>query len=88
MRLGRTAEMATAGVIALGGISAMVIMPGYAESRWASSRHMIHDQIRAEGDVRPLSPEAARVACGGGASGRTGPTRRALKRVLRRRGRG
>ena len=33
-------------------------------------------------------PEAARVACGGGASGRTGPTRRALKRILRTRGRG
>jgi len=62
MRLGRSADMATAGVIALGGISAMLIMPGYAESRWASSRHMIQDQIRAEGDVRPLSPEAARVA--------------------------
>ncbi|WP_203291652.1 lipid A-modifier LpxR family protein [Maricaulis parjimensis] len=62
MRLGRTAEIVTAGVIALGGISYMLTLPGYAETGWASSSHMIQDQFRAEGRVEPLSPEAARVA--------------------------
>ncbi len=61
-RLGRTAELMTAGMIALGALSAMLVMPGHAETRWATSSHMIQDQIRAEGDVRPLSPEASRVA--------------------------
>ena len=68
MGLGRTAEMATAGVIALGGISAMVIMPGHAESRWASSRHMIQDQIRAEGGCAP-------PVTGGGPRGHDCPVR-------------
>ena len=62
MRLGRTAELVAAGVVAFGGLSAILVMPGYAQSRWATSDHMIQQQIRAEGDVRPLSPEAARVA--------------------------
>lgn len=62
MRLGRTAELVTAGAIALGAISTQLIMPGHADSRWASSSHMIQDQIRDEGEIRPLSPAASRVA--------------------------
>lgn len=62
MRLGRTAELVTAGAIALGGIAYVLIEPGDAASEWASSSRMIQDQFRAEGEVRPLSPAAARVA--------------------------
>jgi hypothetical protein len=62
MRLGRTAELVTAGVIALGGVAYVLIEPGDAASEWASSSRMIQEQFRAEGEVRPLSPAAARVA--------------------------
>ena len=62
MALGRTSEIVTAGLIALGGVSWVMTESGGAASNWASSSQMIHQQIVSEGDVRPLSPEAARVA--------------------------
>jgi hypothetical protein len=62
MRLGRTAELLTAGAVALGGIGYVLVEPGNAASDWASSSHMIQDQFRNEGEVRPLPPSAARVA--------------------------
>jgi len=62
MKLGRTAQVLTAGAIALGSAVAAFVMPSEAAPEWASSRRMIQDQLRAEGGVRPLSPEAARVA--------------------------
>ena len=62
MRLGRTAELLTAGAVALGGIGYVLVEPGNAASDWASSSQMIQQQFRNEGDVRPLSPSAARVA--------------------------
>lgn len=62
MRLGRTAELLTAGAIALGGVSYVLTMPSSADSAWASSNQMIQSQFHDEGKVRPLSPAAARVA--------------------------
>jgi hypothetical protein len=62
MRLGRTAELLTAGAIALGGAAYVLTTPGDAASEWASSREMIQGQFHNEGEVRPLSPSAARVA--------------------------
>ncbi|MDF1769972.1 lipid A-modifier LpxR family protein [Maricaulis sp.] len=62
MSLGRAAEVMTAGVIALGGVSWVLVQPGEAESAWISSSHMIREPMTQGGDVRPLSPEAARVA--------------------------
>lgn len=67
MGLGRTAEVMTAGLLALGGVSWVLMQPGEASSGdassgWASSSQMIQQQLIAEGDVRPLSPDAARVA--------------------------
>ncbi|MFY0638612.1 lipid A-modifier LpxR family protein [Maricaulis maris] len=62
MALGRTSEVMIAGLIALGGISWVLTQPGEASSGWASSSQMIREQMVTEGDVRPLSPEAARVA--------------------------
>ncbi|OLF71042.1 hypothetical protein AWH62_13350 [Maricaulis sp. W15] len=58
----RAAEVLTAGLIALGGVSWVLTQPGDAASGWASSSQMIQQQMMAEGDVRPLSPDAARVA--------------------------
>lgn len=62
MRLGRTAELLTAGAIALGGVCYVLIEPGGAAREWASTSQMIQQQFRKEGEVRPLSPSAARVA--------------------------
>lgn len=62
MKLGRTAEILTAGAIALGGTVYVLTEPGGAASEWASSARMIQDRFRNEGKVRPLSPAAARVA--------------------------
>jgi hypothetical protein len=62
MAFGRTSEIVTAGLIALGGVSWVMTQPGEAASDWASSSQMIRQQMATEGDVRPLSPEAARVA--------------------------
>lgn len=62
MRLGRGAELLTAGAVALGGLSYLLIFPGDAATEWASADQMIQQQFRSEGEVRPLSPEAARVA--------------------------
>jgi hypothetical protein len=62
MRLGRTAELLTAGAVALGGVSYVLIFPGDAATEWASANQMIQQQFRNEGEVRPLSPAAARVA--------------------------
>lgn len=62
MRLGRTSEILLAGAIALGGVYYVAMPPGSAYDEWASSNAMIRDQFRAEGDVRPLSNAAARVA--------------------------
>ncbi|WP_323762995.1 lipid A-modifier LpxR family protein [Maricaulis sp.] len=62
MRLGRTSQIMTAGLVALGGVSWVLTQPGDAASDWASSSQMIEQQIAIDGDVRPLSPEAARVA--------------------------
>ncbi|WP_291841890.1 lipid A-modifier LpxR family protein [Maricaulis sp.] len=62
MSLGRTAEVLTAGLVALGGAGWVMTQPGEAESAWVSSSRMINQQIVADGDVRPLSPDAARVA--------------------------
>ncbi|WP_297730742.1 lipid A-modifier LpxR family protein [uncultured Maricaulis sp.] len=62
MRLGRTAEVMTAGLVALAGMSWVLVQPGQAESNWASATNMIRGPMATNGDVRPLSPEAARVA--------------------------
>lgn len=62
MKPGRRVEVLLAGAIALGGAVVAFVMPGEAETEWASSSRMIQDRLRAEGGVRPLSPEAARVA--------------------------
>jgi hypothetical protein len=67
MRLGRAYELLVAGAVALGGAGYVLLPPGLADSgqgssRWASSSQMIQDQFRDEGAVRPLSPDAARVA--------------------------
>jgi hypothetical protein len=67
MRLGRAYELVLAGAIALAGTGYVLIPPGEASSapgtsEWASSSRMIQDQFQAEGRVRPLSPDAARVA--------------------------
>lgn len=62
MRLGRIHELMLAGVIAFGGMSYVVTMPGSAATKWATSSQMIQDQFLQEGSVRPLSPSAARVA--------------------------
>lgn len=59
MKLGRTAEILTAGAIALGGTVYVLTEPGGAASEWASSARMIQDRFRNEGKVRPLSPAAA-----------------------------
>lgn len=62
MRLGRTSELVCAGMIALGGTFYVLTTPTRAHTEWASSSQMIQDQFLAEGDVRPLSAPAARVA--------------------------
>jgi len=62
MRLGRSAEILSAGVIALGGMSWVLVQPGEATSDWASTSQMIRQQMVADGEVRPLSADAARVA--------------------------
>lgn len=62
MRMGRTAEVMTAGLIALGGVSWVFMQAGEAESDWVSTSQMIRQSLAAEGEVQPLSPEAARVA--------------------------
>lgn len=65
MRLGRASELMCAGAIALGGVSYVLVSPIAADPEptgWASSTQMIQEQFQAEGAVRPLSPDAARVA--------------------------
>ena len=61
-KLGRLAEIALAGAVALGGVSYVLIEPGRGASEWASASQMIQSEFRSEPDVRPLSPEAANVA--------------------------
>jgi hypothetical protein len=62
MRLGRTSELVIAGCVAFAGTMYVLIPPGKAESEWASTSSMIREQMMSEGDVRPLSPSASRVA--------------------------
>lgn len=62
MALGRTSAVLLAGVIALGGIVYVMTPPGSAAPGWASSTDMIRDEFRTARTVRPLSPDAARVA--------------------------
>lgn len=62
MRLGRTSELVCAGLISLAGASYILTMPGEAASDWASSSDMISAQFMQDEEVRPLSPDAARVA--------------------------
>jgi len=62
MRLGRTAQMLCAGVIAFSGVNYVLTAPGQARSEWASTSQMIQGQFAAQPSVRPLSAPAARVA--------------------------
>ena len=62
MRLGRTVELACAGVIAFSGTSYVLTVPGQAASEWASANAMIQGQFAVQPSVRPLSRSAARVA--------------------------
>lgn len=62
MRMGRTSELVCAGLISLAGISYVMTVPGRAASDWATSSEMISAQFMQEDNVRPLSPDAARVA--------------------------
>jgi len=62
MRFGRTSELVCAGLIGLAGLGYVLIPPGQASEDWASPEIMIREQFREEGDVRPLSAPAARVA--------------------------
>jgi hypothetical protein len=62
MRLGRISELVCAGVIAFAGTSYVLTWPGDARSNWATSAEMIQSQFQTQPAIRPLSPEAARVA--------------------------
>jgi hypothetical protein len=62
MRLGRIYELLLAGAIAFGGTCYVMTTRGEADTKWASSSQMIQGQFLQEGNVRPLSPSAARVA--------------------------
>ena len=62
MQLGRTSELISAGVVALAGISYMLITPGEAETGWVSSAELIQSEFASSRNVEPLSPSAARVA--------------------------
>ncbi|MDG1417163.1 MAG: DUF2219 family protein [Maricaulis sp.] len=62
MRLGRVHELLLAGAIAFGGTCYVLTTRSDADTKWASSSQMIQEQFLQEGDVRPLSPSAARVA--------------------------
>jgi hypothetical protein len=62
MRFGRTAELLCAGVICVAGLNYVLIPPGGAASKWASSSQMIQSEFTQNSVVQPLSPSAARVA--------------------------
>jgi hypothetical protein len=62
MRFGRTAEILCAGVIGVAGLGYVLIPPGSAASKWASSSQLIQSEFSQDRVVQPLSPSAARVA--------------------------
>ncbi|MBO6796174.1 lipid A-modifier LpxR family protein [Maricaulis sp.] len=61
MRMGRKSELTLATLIALSGVSYVLMTPGQAVE-WANPSALIQANLAAEGEIRPLSASAANIA--------------------------
>lgn len=61
MLMGRKSELTLATLIAISGVSYVLMTPGQA-IEWASPSALIQGNLQAEGEIRPLSASAANIA--------------------------